>query len=133
MTTGCASYYPTRVGTYKSVPLGKIEMEFKYFFSGLKGYCCGSKLVINVDSSFIYERFPFISSGTWHRDQDSLILVFKEFKWINDSLIRKFPKDKMPVFHNEPRKYLVRENYFIRYISISNNKEIVEKLEFNAP
>ncbi len=133
MVTACVSHYQIKMGTYKSVPFGKFEMKYKYFFSGVIGFHCGSKLIISSDSSFIYERYPFISSGTWHCNQDSLTLVFNEYKWMNDSLKIKFSHDKMPVFHDEPRNYQVRENYLIRYIPTNNNKKIVEKLEFNTP
>ncbi len=39
---GCSSQYQIKPGTYKSVPFGRIKMDLKYLFSGLKGYYCGS-------------------------------------------------------------------------------------------
>jgi hypothetical protein len=131
--SGCSSDYPTRTGTYKSVPFGTIKMEIKHLFSGLKGYYCGSRLTIYADSSFIYKRTPYISKGRWYRDRDSLVLVFNECLYINDRIRLLYQKYHIPDYTGEARKYLVRKDYLIRYGPLKGKRDFVEKLDLMGP
>ncbi len=86
--------------------------------------------MINADSSFIYKRNPYIFHGIWYRDQDSLVLVIRECNYINDSIRLLFQKYNLPNYKDQLRKYLVRKNYFIRYLPLKEKGKIVEKLEY---
>jgi hypothetical protein len=133
LCNGCNSHNPIKIGMYKSVPFGRVEMGLKYLIYGLRGYYCGSKLIIKADSSFIYERSPYISSGIWYREQDSVVLVFKDCNYINDSIKFIYQKYNISPYNDKARKYFVGKHYLYREKKFKNNENVYEKLEFNAP
>jgi hypothetical protein len=129
----CSTDYKVKTGYYVSKPYGRIESLFKVNFCGNQGYLCGSRLILYPDSTFIYERSPFTSSGTWFQDKDSLALRFYGYSLMNDSLKSRYPKDKIPVFNSDPRRFKVEKGYLFRKIKLKDNKYIIEKLIYKAP
>jgi hypothetical protein len=130
---GCSSDYKVKTGFYVSKPYSRIESIFKMYFCGYKAFLCGSRLILYPDSTFIYERFPFISSGSWFQDKDSLALRFNGYSWMNDSLKSLYPKDKIPVFNSDPRRFKVEKDYLFRKIKLKDNKYVMERLLCKSP
>jgi len=121
-----------KAGIYCSRPYSKIETQLRLVFCGYKGFFCGSRLLLRNDSSFIYKRLPFTASGIWRRDHDSLVLIFKNYHWLNDSLKSYFPKDKMPVFQSKPVRYKINRDFLYREVKTRNGQYFMEKLVFST-
>ncbi len=64
-----------------------------------KTYVLHSKIILNSDSTYIFTTCGTEMKGIWHISNDSLILICKENKFINDSLnkIRKASCGEKPV------------------------------------
>ncbi|MFN8116070.1 MAG: hypothetical protein U0W65_08155 [Bacteroidia bacterium] len=89
----------------KSSIFGEYQSKRYSFFERIpliiknKTYVLHSKIILNSDSTYIFITCGTEMKGIWHVSNDSLILICKENKFINDSLnkIRKASCGEKPV------------------------------------
>jgi hypothetical protein len=61
----CFSVHAIKPGIYKYQTTGRIEFGVRYIFQGVAGFHCTVKqLVINPDSTFVYDFNTVIYKGT---------------------------------------------------------------------
>lgn len=131
---GCESAETIKTGTYEFSRISRVEMGFRYVFQGVRGINCSAKsLILNSDSSFVYAKAPFIITGKWEFNKDSLFLLTEECRWENDSLKMNYPPDKTPMLTVQPAVFKVKDDYLLRFLPTNDNKRIIEKLKFITP
>ena len=131
---GCKSPDNLQIGTYETVEIGKIEFGFRYVFQHVRGYLCSIRsLKLEADSSFELLNLPFISSGTWSYNNDSLILKIEESYWVNDSIKSKYPPDKIPEIFLKPISFRVNGENLLRLRPVGNDQKAIVKLKLIKP
>jgi hypothetical protein len=132
LLAGCTEHHPVVTGTYKSVPYGRVRATYEHFFGSLSGFWCGTRVIINPDSTFLYRRDPWLARGTWRRDGDSLVLRFTGCHYTSDSIRDKFKMYYIRPYADTARKYYIGKDYLLHYIRLPNGKKIIEKLKIES-
>ncbi|MFY0643659.1 MAG: hypothetical protein JXR19_04265 [Bacteroidia bacterium] len=97
------------IGTYKSKEYSNLKIMWMYHNKTLVP--SGTTLVVNQDSTYIYESCGNIITGHWKVIDDSLNLFAVTNRWRSDSLNKNGFDGRHPQVGNKPSKYGIGKNY----------------------
>ncbi len=121
------------IGKYNSKEYSYIELIWVNLINTrtVVGTVVGTKLEVNEDSSFYMQTCGNILTGNWLIKNDSLYLFVKNNRWKNDSLHLYGFEKKQPEVYNQPLKYKILKNGFVRKNLFRNNEiesTVIERL-----
>jgi hypothetical protein len=121
-----------KTGIYKYYRPGRIEFGLRYIFQGVVGFHCTIKqLTISKDSTFAYDFYSGMDTGTWKYMNDSLYLNVKGMIFTDEKLNIEIQKTPLPA-NFKPIVFKVNGDCLIRIYGEKRHK-ILTKLKFDAP
>jgi hypothetical protein len=129
-TIGCSKTDQFKTGTYSFVEISKLELGYLYITQGINNYALGSKIYIDIDSTFLYITCGNIMTGKWRCKDGNLFLQIQTNRWRNDSLNKYGWHGVWPIIPDKALKLEIDGDCIICIRQFNEGHKIIEKLRF---